>query len=155
MANFLTFDVKRAFFDIQKIERAAERAKARVLNRSGATVRKIARRSIRFRKRKVSRPGDPPFAHVSSREFGIRTILYFYEPQNSAVIVGPVGRTSASSVPEALEFGGRSVTQLSRWQRRRTGRRTQTVTVRKRPFMAPALETFAREYPDLWKDSIQ
>lgn len=144
------------FFD-RKIAAAADRRKKGVLSRAGALVRGIARRSIRYRKNKNihSPPGTPPYSHTGKGEFGIKTILFAYQPSTETVIVGPVGRTSRYSVPEALEFGGVSLARTNRHQRRKTGKKFQKVMIRKRPFMRPALQAFKDDYPRLWKDVVR
>ncbi len=134
---------------------AADRARVRVLKRAGALTRTIARRSIKSRKTKKSKPGDPPFSHVSGGRFGIRTILYIFDPKTDSVIVGPVGEGDPLAVPEALEFGGRSEITLTPRLRRKLKRRKIVTTIRARPFMQPALKTFAKTYPDMWKDAVK
>lgn len=182
MANVtLTFDVKDMFFDRKKVEDMLERNRRRVLGSAGAMVRKIARSSIKkaawrptgkkTRGRKpsgtiyvheylakrtaISNPGDPPRYHSSSKEIGVRKILFAYDPARDTVIVGPVG-TRGSNL-EALEYGGTITTRIPRWAksaRRRFGK-THTKRIAARPFMRPALETFATEYPDMWRDALK
>ena len=147
----ITFE---AMLKLDRIQRAADRASQRIQRRSGAIVRTIMRRSIRFRKNKKSSPGEIPFTHVRSGAFGLRKIMYDYDPQTKTTIIGPVGGTERTGAPKALEFSGRSRIKLSPRDRRRLNRKFKTVTIRKRSFARPALDAFAKAYPDLWKDSI-
>jgi hypothetical protein len=143
--------------NFEKINQAADRAKARVMHRSGGLVRKIMKQSIRKRK-KISAPGRPPHAHVGSSRFGLRKIFYKYDPRDQTVVVGPLGGREAgllTKAPKTLEFGGMGIMQLNARDRKRLGRKTVVTRVRKRPFARPALETFAKDYPDMWKDSIR
>ncbi len=135
-------------------------ARGRVFSSAQGLVRTIARRSIKKRKYRgaktqKSAPGNPPFSHTDG-SFGIRTILFHYDDKSGSVIIGPVGRSSAHSVPEALEFGGPAIVRIPRYMRKaRGGAKTQRVVIKRRPFMAPALEKFESDYPALWKDAIK
>lgn len=143
-------------FDQLKIRRAADRAKIRNLKRAGAIVRAIARRSIKFRKKKNSQPGDPPFAHVSGSQFGLRWIEFAYDPSTESVIVGPLGKNRDNqATPGILEDGGRSRIRLPKSLRRKLGRETIVTSIKARPFMGPAVATFAEKYPEIWEDSIK
>lgn len=131
---------------------AVERARVRVLKRSGAIVRGIWRRSIKFRKKKNSSPGNPPFAHTRGR--GIRSIYYAYDPARREVVIGPVKHPKGEGA-EALEFGGRSRIRLPKSLQRKLGRKTITTRIKARPSGAPTIEKFATKYPDLWRAAVR
>ncbi|MEX1016018.1 MAG: hypothetical protein WDZ31_04660, partial [Phycisphaeraceae bacterium] len=120
---------KRMFFDRKRVIDATDRATRRVLSRFGAFVRQTARRSIRRRKR-PSRPGQPPSSHVGL----LRDRIFFgYDRERQSVVIGPAPINQRSpygttTVPELLEEGGRV-------RRREPGGRTKTLNYRARPFM--------------------
>ena len=132
----------------------ANRAIGRVQKRSGGLVRSIWRRSIRYRKNKKSSPGQAPFTHVRSGAFGLRSILFDYDPVTQTTIIGPVGGDDRTNAPAALEFGGRAKIKTRPSERRKTGKRTRTVRIQKRSSGDKALAAFATSYPDLWRNSI-
>lgn len=132
------------FFDRDRIMGPVDRAERRVLNHAGALTRKIARQSIRKRKR-VSQPGQPPSSHAGwLRKF----IYYHYDRAHASVIVGPALLRSRLGyvVPETLEFGG-SV-HVFRKNRRLLAK------FRPRPYMRPALEKVAPKFPGLWQGAV-
>jgi len=126
------------FFGKAPVRRAVGRAKRRVLSRAGAFVRRRAKSSIRRRKR-VSRPGRPPSSHAGHLR---RLILFGYDRAAESVVIGPL-KFKRGEAPPLLEFGGTA---------RREGRRMR---FRPRPFMGPALEKEAPNFPRLWKDSVR
>ncbi len=99
----LTVDsFKDTFFDRDRVQRAADAAKFASLKRSGASIRLIARRSIRRRK-KPSTPGQPP----SSRKGQLKELLFFgYDERARSVVVGPARLSRPTGAPNILEFGG-------------------------------------------------
>lgn len=160
------YDIKNFFFDREKVIRQVDRAKRAALSKSGAFVRRSAKSSIRKRK-KVSRPGQPPSSHEGSLR---RLIMFGYDPSAGSVVAGPLkfGNTDA---PRNLEFGGRTTVTRYRYKHTRSGatdasfrgedrrgvRRTREriqVRIRPRPFMGPALEREARRMPQMWRNSV-
>jgi len=154
----LTFDMKDFFFDRKVVHNAIDKEKRRAISRSLAFVRTRARSLLRRRK-KPSLPGKPPSIH--SQQYGLKTILFAYDPRIQGGIVGPVklnqvNMTSTGSipVPGIMELGDQvriHETQSfsdGRWYRRdlrkrlRPGqkRRIRTAIYPPRPFMTPALE---------------
>ena len=113
-----------------RIRKAVRQHNIRSLARAGATVRLIAKRSIRQRK-KASTPGLPPNTRKGALR---RAILFAVERSRQRVIIGPdrrfVGRSGA-----AHEFGGR-------YRRERYPRR---------PFMGPALLKVRNRLPRAWQ----
>jgi hypothetical protein len=136
------------FFDKGAVLRAVDRAERQVLSKAGAFVRRRAKSAVRKRKR-VSEPGQAPSSHAGHLR---RLILFGYDRAASSVVIGPLLFRSRSSptVPELLEFGG-VVTR----ERKKGRRRRRTMRYRPRPFMGPALEAEAPNFPSLWKDSVR
>ena len=126
------------FFDKTPVRRAVGRAKRRVLSRAGAFVRRRAKSSIRRRKR-ISRPGEPPSSHAGHLR---RLILFGYDRAAESVVIGPL-RFKRGEAPPLLEFGGTA----------QRGRRR--MRYRARPFMGPAMEKEAPNFPRLWRDSVR
>lgn len=175
MSQFgVSIRIKDLFFDRAKVIAATRSADRRNLSRAGAFIRQTARNSIKSRPLGYrSAPGSPPFDHVSyirsqrNRERkrqglaptarpkaldkrGIRAILFGYEPQNNGVVIGPVrfgNRSGSSTVPQLLEFGGRTT--------RGGGANTRNVRIRPRPFMRPALERELPQLPKRWRNSVR
>lgn len=143
--------IKAMFFDRPRVQMAVSHANRRVLSRAGAFVRTRARTSMRKR-RGTSPPGQPPYAHEGSLR---RMILFGYEPSRETVLVGPVGFRS-STVPNVLEFGGRTTVVRRRRSARRGPRVVKTrVRIAARPYMAPALNKERPNLPALWRNSVR
>jgi hypothetical protein len=170
----ITMEVKHLFFDRQAVTSRVAKANRKALSKAGAFVRRSSRSSIRRRKR-VSRPGEPPSAHSTDPVASIKNILFAYEPANEGVVIGPVrlhakqvagGAIASGTVPQTLELGGtvglREKRVGKRWVSagRRKARPGQPTRVRKaryapRPFMGPALAREAPKFPDLWSNSVR
>jgi len=133
------------FFNAAPLMDAVDQAERRTLSKAGAFVRRRAKSSIRKRKG-VSKPGQPPSSHEGSLK---RLIFFGYSLQTGSVVVGPVSFSSlnntqsSKTIPGLLEFGGRA---------RRGGRPAR---YRPRPFMGPAVEAEADNFPALWKNSVR
>jgi hypothetical protein len=138
----LTFGVQRWFFDSDIVKKMMDGKTREALNRSGALVRMIARRSMRYvtslgrqeqqvaagdRKRVTgapapSAPGTPPHAvqpHPWIRDF----LWYAYDPASHTVVVGPVRLPNVGdkNIPALQEFGGRTMNRNKRRAVRRIG----------------------------------
>ena len=136
----LSFDVKKLFFDRDRVTKFMDGQTRRALQEAGRRIRRIAQTSMRYvtsrkeqerkiaaglRKREatdpnVSRPGEPPKAirpHPWIRE----NLFYAYEPAAQSVVIGPVGFSRGSGAPENLEFGGRVRIRNKQRRRRRVG----------------------------------
>lgn len=138
--------VTQHFFDREAVLSATERAERRVMNHAGALTRKIARQSLRRRKR-ASAPGQPPAGRTGLlKDF----LFYHYDRSRNTVTVGPYRFATRVPyvVPEILEYGGR----VSR--RGRDGRRIEQ-RYAARPFMRPALDKVAPRFPGLWRDTVR
>jgi len=103
-----------------RVKRRARDGQVRSLGHAAATVRLVAKRSIRVRK-KASQPGQPP--HTRGRRRLKNAILYAVNRQLQKAIVGPSFRLIGLAGAE-MERGGR-------WREE---------TFQARPFMVPALE---------------
>ena len=119
--------------DVKKVLRRARRANIENLGHAGATIRLIARRSIR--KRKGPAPaGQPPH----TRRGQLRgAILYAVEKEKERVVIGP-GHSKVGKSGSAHEHGGRY-------------KRTR---YRRRPFMGPALVKVKPRLPRMWAGSV-
>lgn len=100
------------------------------LRRGAGLVRKIARDSIRRRKR-PSAEGQPP----TSRLGLLKRFILFGELDPLTQVIGPAP-IRPSLAPKALEHGGTAIASLKTTSGRRIRRR---IRVRKRPYMRPAL----------------
>lgn len=153
-------------FRRREIDAAILQAQRQSLTRAGAYVRLTARRSIKpagkrslkdrrrqglrgYRDPTISRPGSPPRLHTRAAN-NLRMIRFAWEPRIRTVVVGPVLFKMAGGVriPQVLEHGGRSTVR-----RRFAGR--QSVRIRRRPFMQPALQKEMPQFPKLFANSIR
>jgi hypothetical protein len=147
----ISFDLKtarRQFFDSQEVLQRVDPAARKVLSRFGSFTRNTARQSIRYRKKGVSTPGSPPFAHTRDRVRTLKNILFFYDPQRESVVIGPVKLNgSRNLVPRLIESGGSGEVVVKR--------RQVHARFRPRPFMRPAFEhELNSSLPELWRDAI-
>jgi hypothetical protein len=159
-----TFDMKKAFFDRQRIIDAVDRATRKALSKSLAFVRQTARTTVLRRRKRSSSPGQAPSVHSRDPIASLRNILFFYDERTKSGVVGPVklnGRDysgMSNTVPAMLESGGTVTTRKDIWRvergvmgRDRAGRFTKQAKkwqkIRRgtrfnyeaRPFMAPSL----------------
>lgn len=157
--------MKRFFFDREIVEKAIGRAAKKNISKAAAFVRTRAKGSLRRRK-KPSKPGQPPSVHSTDSNATLRKILFAYNADTQSAVVGPVklnGRTSYI-VPQVLEKGGSPTVRQKRvgksWvaagRRVRPGQptRTRSVRIEARPFMRPALEHEYPKFPGLWARSV-
>ena len=136
---------KGMFLDTEKVRRAVDPVRREALSHAGAAVRMTARRSMgRDNRRTTSAPGQPPHAHSGDLK---RWILYGYDWGNETVVVGPMRlNQKVGNAPEALEYGGPSVTVVGI----RRDRRKRRVRIRARPYMRPALEAVQPRMEGFW-----
>ena len=120
--------------DVPKVLRKLRRANIESLGHAGASLRLIARRSIR-RSSKPAAPGRPPHTRRGRLR---RAILYAVEAQDQRVVIGPAHAMVGPSAM-AHEFGGRF--RKSRYDRR--------------PFMGPALAKIKDRLPRMWAGSVR
>lgn len=172
------------FFDRPAVISAVKKATRKTLSKAGAFVRTRARTSIRpapKKKKYTPVPGKPPRSHLGTLK---RLIFFAWDPTTESVVVGPAlfaGKTSDPTAPEVLELGGRvhrrhkvhvarrkahTAAQAAAYRRllvegrvKREGSDTrvveETVTYRKFPYMNPALQLEAVNFPDLFKDAVK
>ena len=136
--------MKSMFFDTAKVKSAVDRATRKVFAKFGAFVRTGARSSIRKRK-KISRPGQPPSSHAGL----LKKLIYFgYDMMQRSVVIGPTPLHGEAEVPSLLEYGGTVA---------RKGRKGTTVmaTYTARPFMGPAFEREKPKLPAMWAGSVK
>jgi hypothetical protein len=96
------FDVKQMFFDRRAVIDAIGQANVKALSRAGAFIQRRSKSLIRKRKR-VSRPGEPPSSHVGT----LRNLIYFsLDPSTRSVVIGPTPLGMVGIVPPTLEYGG-------------------------------------------------
>lgn len=141
----ITTKFKNLFLDRAHVIKKIGEARAKVLMRSGGKVRITAQRSMRYRVKGSSPPGQPPYAH---KKYGalLRKLLFFvYDFSADSVVVGPVAARAAEA-PKLNEFGGRA-------KRTRKGG-TRIVTYPPRPYMAPALSKIEPSLPKEWANSV-
>lgn len=142
----ITMRIKDMFFDRAAVIGAVDAAKRKVLSKAGAFIRTAARTSIR--KRKASAPaGSPPHSHEGSLR---KLILFGYDRNSDAVVVGPVGFKN-STAPNVLEYGGPAIVTRRRGERRES----RTVKIAARPYMGPALDRERPKLPLLWRNSVR
>ncbi|HUU09041.1 MAG TPA: hypothetical protein VM431_00705 [Phycisphaerae bacterium] len=128
------------FFDRPLVKRALDLTTRQALGKAGATIRTIARRSMRYttstreqarlveagRRKRIkptdpAPPGSPPRAvrpHPWIRKF----LFYGYEPATTSVVVGPTRLPgSQTNIPALHEFGGTATMRNRRRRIRRVG----------------------------------
>ena len=104
----------RVYFERTKVVDRVRTGEVRALTRESAFTRKVARSSIRKRKR-ASAPGTPPSSHIGR----LKNLLYYAIERNRQVssVIGPTlwGNPRGSApVPHILEYGGTTVTNKRR-----------------------------------------
>ena len=122
----------------------------RVLKAQGAFIRTAARSSIKKSiskklgtKSRPSEPGKPPRGH--GRQTLKKSIIFAADKQTNTVVVGPqlvFGRVktgSGKTVPNVLEFGGKSTRVSYVKKGGKPTRKVRRVTIKARPYMRPAL----------------
>jgi len=108
-----------------------------------------------------AKPGDPP----KYRSRTLRDNIFFVVDKNArSVVTGPTS-TKYGGVPELLEYGGQAYEAARQWVEFWEGNRRlirlatkpgSRVTLKPRPYMAPAYETaLDRLVPDVWENSIR
>jgi hypothetical protein len=172
--------VKKFFLDKPAVANAVDAGTRRALSKFGAFVRTRSRSSIRKRK-KASKPGQPPSSHVGTLK---KLIFFTYDQQKKSVVIGPTKFAGSkfigakSGVPETLEYSGevtireavkgatkaRSKAQAKAYRRLLKERRliaeprqytARTITVQQRPYMRPAFMAELPRAPQQFKDCIR
>ena len=136
--------LRGTFFDNAGMMRRADKMKRKQLSKFGAFVRKRMRSSMRRRK-KQSKPGEPPSAHSGE----LKLIFFAWDDRQQSVVVGPIifsVRDGGGITPGLLERGGERIA-------RRRGR-SKRLHYRKFPFAVPALEAEAPKFAGLFKGAF-
>ena len=118
----------------RKLKRKAQTGAFKSLGHAGATIRLLAKRSIRKRK-KQSPEGAPPSTQTKRLP---HAIVFAVEKQRLRVLIGPA-KSLVGMAGAEHEHGGK-------WRRER---------FEKRPFMAPALEKARNRLPRHWAGSVR
>lgn len=140
----ILLEVKKSFFDREKVARAVGDANRKALSRFGGAVRLRARRSMR-RRADVSEPGQAPSAHAGQLK---ELLFYAWDEKSKSVVAGPVPLRTPTGVPRLLEEGGTVMVPAGDGGRR-------PARYRKFPYMAPALEAERPKLADLYKASLK
>jgi hypothetical protein len=147
----------------QSLLKKAELAQVHVLRRSGAITRTIMRRRLRSSK-KTSAPGHSP--HVHSKP-GIKGLVRFAMEGRKSVVIGPAfdprKQLGPRPIPFILEHGGKTVLRKQKQivsnlgvpRVARQPKPVQRVIIKPRPFAKPTAETFAKQYPEMWRNCIR
>lgn len=156
--------VKIQFFD-RNIIRTRWRRINNPLAAAGALVMRIARHSIKRRKKKVSSAGSPPFSHQPGALPPFKMIFFKVHNLGTSVIVGMVGFGGQPAVPGLHEHGGvarRKVFSRLGQRRLKSGRmgrvaysyKPKLIKYPQRAFMVPALLRARSRLPNLWRGAI-
>lgn len=162
---------KGFFFDRARVLAAEDRATHKYLLRAGGFVRLAAQRSMRkarrmrlaemppdmrrawhIRRAMAKRAGEPaPKLPLAASKPGeaprvivglLKQHIYFaYDAAARSVVIGPLG-FRGSRVPMVLEYGGQTV-----------GSTVPTVTIKPRPYMAPALAKVSPLLAGFWAEA--
>lgn len=108
----------RVYFERTKVVDRVRTGEVRAITRESAFTRKVARSSIRKRKR-ASAPGTPPSSHIGR----LKNLLYYAIEQKKQIssVIGPTlwGNPRGSApVPHILEYGGTAVSNGHRRERK-------------------------------------
>lgn len=153
----------KTFWTPQSLLKKAEVAQIQVLRRSGAITRTIMRRRLRASK-KTSSPGHSPNVHSKP---GIKGLIRFAMEGRKSVVIGPAFDPSKQlgpkPIPFILEHGGTTVLRRQKQivsnrgvpRVARQPKPVQRVVIKPRPFAKPTAETFAKQYPEMWRNSIR
>jgi hypothetical protein len=118
----LSMRMSRYFLDRREVQKRLGKANARAMSKVGAFLRRRARSSLRRRKR-TSRPGEPPSVHSDDAVANLKNILFAVEPRRQSLVVGPVALNQVNqswidlagrTVPQVMEFG--DVLVLREWR---------------------------------------
>jgi hypothetical protein len=133
------------FFDRPKIAAKVGATARKVFSRFGAFVMRRDRSSIRKRK-KPSRPGQPPSSHLGLIK---RFIFFAWDFLRETVVIGTVKLGGKpGDAPHALEKGGEALVA-----RGGKGKR-QRQEIEAHPHTGPAFAAELPGLPAMWKDSV-
>lgn len=133
----------------ERVVRRAERAREKVLKKSGAYVRQVAKNSLRSvppKDKRYSKPGEAPFSRLGHLK---HMILFAYDHRTKSVVVGPALIRSSSQVPRILERGGTETVLMGK------ERKPTSVRYQARPYMVPAVMKSLDKIKEHWRDQIK
>lgn len=160
-----TVQIKGLFFDRQKVRDMMDKKTHRALQHGLASIRTIARRSMRpgGKAYKVAQSGEAPRAHTRLLK---DQFYFYYNSSERSGVVGPVllaqSRRVGYRVPEALEKGLRVTRRRASVRRIRDKRGRfrgvvfdqksvgKSIQFKKHPYIGPALEMVSRKLPGYW-----
>lgn len=132
---------KSAFFDRDAVLKEMTKKEKKVFSKIGAFIMRRARKSLKKGKRKhlAGTPGGAPASHTEKLR---KSVLFAWDSATRSVVVGPYlfgGGPTRPTVPELLEYGGRSS---------ETGK-----TYHAFPYMRPAAAAELPKLPQMWRDA--
>lgn len=143
----LRLDVKKMFFDIERIEKGLARETDRALVVFGRLVRSEARKSIRTHRRGHAKPGKPPYNKTGL----LKKFIYFARDKSeTSVVIGPVVLSGMTGkVPSVLEYGGTSLIKFS-------GGKRENVVIPAHPYMRPAFDKISQAtLPGIFQNTLR
>lgn len=152
-----TIPKTKIFFDRTPVIAALLKKERRALSRSGAYVAQVARTSI-YKKRRPSKPGDPPHSHSGKLR---QMIASGVDSNRVCAVAGALRRsdvTNAGNTPRVLEHGGR--TKIAKPKKQNRNRNDEKVygkfkdyaVIAPRPFMSSALIQSQRAINQFFKE---
>ncbi len=104
----LDVTLKRFFYDRESVRRKLDDKRLKALRKAGAVLRLRARRKLRRRKR-PSRPGEPPSVHAEGSFATLKNIQFGFDTVAEAAIVGAIkipAKAGSEPAPGVMEHGG-------------------------------------------------
>jgi len=149
--------MKLVTFDRSVIRSNWSRMNKRPLGRAGGLVRRIARGSIKRRKKKTTHSTSPapPYSHQEGKTPPFKMIFNLPHQLGTSEIVGMVGFGGNQAVPGLHEHGGYQQQHVYRAVAGKVvKKKSRIVRYPKRPFMAPALRRAREKYPQYWRGAL-
>lgn len=142
--------IKTLFFDRQRVLKAVDSARRKVLSKFGAFVRQRARSSIRpgGKGNIVSKPGQPPRSHVGLLK---RFLFFAFDETSKSVVIGPAKINTGTEAPSVLEHGGTTLVRGTRHGQTIS----RQVRIAPRPYMGPADAAERSKLDPLWANSVK
>ena len=116
--------MKDFFFDRDAVRSKLTKKRHAALLNAGALTRKVAKNSLRRRKKRSS-PGQTPSVHTRDQNVTLKNVQFAFDPNSEETIVGPVGLvdhiTGEGAVPGILERGAMVSEPNARRRKRKIG----------------------------------
>jgi hypothetical protein len=110
MSQFeVTYALKDMFFDRAAVQNRLNKAEHRILSKIGAFIRRRASKYVLRRRKRTSKPGQPPSIHSTDDVASLKNILFGLDATKHSVVIGPVklnGGYPGQTIPNLMEFGG-------------------------------------------------